>query len=44
MVQELGKGAELGKADLKNAFRIIPVAKEDFSFIRFSNFDKPVLF
>lgn len=35
MVQDLGKGALLGKADLKQAFRIIPVSKYDFHLLGF---------
>ena len=35
MVQRLGKGALLGKSDLKHAFRLIPVAKADFPLLGF---------
>jgi len=35
MVQRLGKGALLAKSDIKSAFRLIPVAKEDFKLLGF---------
>jgi hypothetical protein len=35
MVQRLGKGALLAKADIKSAFRLIPVAIEDFHLLGF---------
>jgi hypothetical protein len=34
MVQRLGKNAELGKKDLKSAFRLLPVYPGDW-FVRF---------
>ena len=35
MVQRLGKGALLAKADIKSAFRLIPVAADDFKLLGF---------
>ena len=35
IVQELGPGCLLGKSDLKNAFRILPVAAKDFDQLGF---------
>lgn len=35
IVQELGHGCLLGKSDLKNAFRLLPVAVEDFDQLGF---------
>ena len=35
MVQRLGPGAMLAKADIKSAFRLLPVAKEDFKLLGF---------
>ena len=49
MVQHLGQGALLGKADIKSAFRLIPVSKDDFPLLgfKFDNlyyFDKALPF
>ena len=35
MVQRLGQGALLAKADIKSAFRLLPVAKAGFKIIGF---------
>ena len=35
MVQRLGKGALLAKADIKSAFRLLPVSKPDFKLLGF---------
>ena len=35
MVQRLGKGALLAKADIKSAFRLLPVSKLDFKLLGF---------
>lgn len=35
MVQRLGKGALLAKADIKSAFRLIPISKADFQLVGF---------
>ena len=40
MVQRLGKGCMLGKADIKSAFRLLPVAKQDFDQLGFKFEDK----
>ena len=49
IVQELGQGCLLGKSDLKNAFRLLPVAVKDFNQLgfKFNNqyyFDKSLPF
>lgn len=49
IVQELGQGCLLGKSDLKNAFRILPVAAKDFDQLGFCfnhkyYFDKAIPF
>ncbi len=35
MVQKLGQNAELGKSDIKSAFRLIPVSPQDFDQLGF---------
>lgn len=35
LVQELGKGCLLGKSDIKNAFRLLPVSPSDFEQLGF---------
>ena len=35
MIQRLGKGALLAKSDIKSAFRLIPIAKEEFYLLGF---------
>ena len=49
IVQELGQCCLLGKSDLKNAFRLLPVAVRDFDQLDFKfynkyHFDKPLPF
>jgi hypothetical protein len=49
MIQRLGRGTLMAKADIKSAFRLIPVAKEDFKLLgfKFDNnfyFDKALPF
>ena len=43
MIQQLGKGALLGKADIKSAFRLIPIRPEDFDLLGFK-FDEKFYF
>ena len=43
LVQDLGQGCLLGKSDIKSAFRLIPVAPEDFDQLGFC-YDKKVYF
>lgn len=40
MVQDLGQGCLLGKSDIKSAFRLLPVAPEDFDQLGFCFDDK----
>lgn len=35
MIAELGQGAELGKVDIKNAFRLLPIYPGDFELLGF---------
>ena len=37
MVKKLGRGALLAKADIRSAFRLIPLAEEDFPLVGFSH-------
>lgn len=40
MVQNLGPNAQLGKMDISNAFRLLPIRPEDFSLLGFKFLDK----
>lgn len=40
MVQNLGANAQLGKMDISNAFRLLPIRPEDFSLLGFKFLDK----
>ena len=49
MIQKLGKGALLGKADIRSAFRLIPMSEQDFPLLGFTHeglyfFDKMLPF
>lgn len=39
MVQNLGPNAQLGKMDISNAFRLLPIRPEDFILLRFKFLD-----
>jgi hypothetical protein len=44
MVQRVGKNVELGKMDLKSAFRLLPVYPGDFDLLGFKIEEKFYIF